>query len=73
MTSGETQVNSLSSSRCTKSQNVRVERRIISHAVEGTIRPSLDVLMEKHVEDYWNENGEKNYVMHGQTSQDSSY
>ena len=40
----------MSSSRCTKSQTVHTER---------TTHTSLDVLLEKHIEDYWNVDGEK--------------
>ena len=31
---------------------------------------SLDVMLEKQIKDYWNVDGERNYLMHGQASQD---
>ena len=54
----------LSSSRCTKSQTVQGERRNISIPtkyidVTRTTHASLDVMMEKHIDDYWNVDGEK--------------
>ena len=55
----------LSSPRCTPSQTVRAERRNISYSdeVHSTlskqhIRPR-DVLLEKHIEDYWHVDGER--------------
>ena len=54
----------LSSSRCTPSQTVNAERRNISIPtkyidVTRTTHTSLDVMMEKHIEDYRNVDGEK--------------
>ena len=40
--------------------------------VTRTTHTSLDVLMEKHIEDYWNVE-KKNCQMQGQASQDSSW
>ena len=51
----------LSSSRCTPSQPVHAERRIVSYSdeVTRTTHTSLDVLLEKHIDDYRNVDGEK--------------
>ena len=55
----------LSSSRCTKSQIVHAERRNISYSNEvhrryqNNTHTSLDVFLEKQIEDYWNVDGEK--------------
>ena len=56
----------LSSSRCTKSQTVHAERRNISYSNEvhrryqnNNTHTSLDVFLEKQIEDYWNVDGEK--------------
>ena len=46
-------------------QTVHAERRIISYSVgvhrryQNNIYTSLDVLLEKHIEDYWNVDGER--------------
>ena len=40
--------------------------------VTRTTHTSLDVLLEKHIDDYWNVDGENNQT-HGQASQDLFY
>ena len=41
--------------------------------VMRTTDTTLDVMSEKHIEDYWNVVDKENYRMHGQVSQDSLY
>ena len=37
--------------------------------VTRTADTTIDVMWKKHIEDYWNVDGEKNCRMHGQVSQ----
>ena len=61
MTSGRSQENSFIVITVYKSQTVRSERSNISYSnvVHRRYQKSLYVMMKKHIEDYWNVDGEK--------------
>ena len=56
----------LPSSRGTQSQAFRAERRTIPYSTKGHRRcrnnTSLDVLLEKNIDDYWNVDGNREFV-----------